>query len=77
MIKKLKKLLTKANGYLIRKEAEFFSSRKNKKPAFGVVETVILLIVVVALCGIFKTSSSNFLTSMFTSITNAASGLFS
>ena len=73
----MKKLLARANGYLIRKEAEFFSGRKNKKKAFGVVETVILLIVVVALCGIFKTGSSNFITSMFTSITNAASGLFS
>lgn len=47
-----------------------------KKEATGVVEVVLLLIVAVALCGLFKAQATTFLTGMFTTLTETANGMF-
>lgn len=77
MIKKMKRLLVKAKSYIEKKEAEYFTRTENRKKASGVIETILLLIVIVVLCGIFKTEGGNFVTVLFTALTNAANALLS
>lgn len=52
------------------------TGRDNRKEASGVVEVVLLLIVAVALCGLFKGQASTFLSGMFQTLTQNAGEMF-
>lgn len=50
---------------------------KKKKEAFGVVETVLLVVVAVVLCVLFKEQATLFLSKCFESLTATAEAMFS
>ena len=55
---------------------KFKRSFGRKKEAFSTVEAILLIIVIVALVFLFKTSATTFVTNMFTKITEAAEKMF-
>ena len=72
-------LIAVKTGCLVVKEnimGNFRKSVMNKREAFSTVEAILLIIVIVALVFIFKTSATTFVTNMFTKITEAAEKMF-